>query len=92
MTTKTKIEGLDDYELDAWKNRLGSKVVERVAHEERSGSYEIDRAHVLRLANKQFALVTESGFSCYDVNDAVIDLHPTKKAAMDAFDKWSKEK
>lgn len=88
---KNKVEGLDDYELDAWRARLGSKVVARVAHEDRGGSYDMNQAHVLQLENGTFALVTEEGCSCYDVNEANIDLHPNLQAAMTAFKKWSKE-
>lgn len=90
MPTKI-IEGLDSYQLDAWAGRLGSPVVSRVAHDDRGGSYEMNCIHVLKLKNRHYAVVTESGCSCYSSDDAVIDLHPDKKKAMNAFDKWQKE-
>lgn len=81
---------IDKWELEAWIHRFGSMPVERIAHEDISGDYQMTAAHVYRLENGQFALVTESGCSCYDSSDADIDLFPTQDAAMDAFSKWIK--
>lgn len=82
---------IDDYELKAWIGTLGSMPVERVAHEDYSAAWEMDRAHVFRLENGQFALVTESGCSCYEPEGASIDLHPTLESAMKSFETWKKE-
>jgi hypothetical protein len=79
---------IDKYDLEAWIFRLGSTPVERVAHEDKSGSYEMNQAHVYRLENGRFALVTESGCSCYSNSDADIDLFPDQAAAMASFEKW----
>lgn len=86
----TELLGIDEYEIKSWLPKLGSIPIERVAYKDMSESYEMERAHVFRLENGQFALVTESGCSCYDYEDAVIDLFPDLKSAMESFDKWVK--
>lgn len=90
-TKKIEVEGLGDYELEAWEPTFGSSVVERVAHEDLGQAYEVCAAHVLKLANNRYALVTELGCSCYEPREATIDLHPNKRSAMAAFEKWRKE-
>ncbi len=74
-----------------WKDKLGSKVLEEIRHADHSASYEMDEAHVYKLENGQYALVTESGCSCYSSSDAVIDLYPDEATAVEQFDKWEKE-
>lgn len=83
---------IEKSDLQAWLYRLGSTPVERIAHEDISGDYRMTAAHVYRLENGQFALVTESGCSCYDASDADIDLFPTQESAMEAFNKWLKDR
>lgn len=82
--------GVTEWEIKAWIVRLGSNPIKTVAHEDRSQPYGMDRAHVFELENGQYALVTESGCSCYDAANADIDLLPNKKSAMSAFEKWKK--
>lgn len=91
MSNKKEIEGLSDYEIEAWITRLGSYPKAVVKSEDLSASYEMTAAKVLALENGQFALVTESGCSCYSSSDADIDLFPTETAAVESFDKWVKE-
>lgn len=86
-----KLEGIDEYEIDAWIDRLGSMPIETVAHSNKSEAYEMNRAHVLKLADNRYALVTESGCSCYSSSDACVDLFPDKESAMIQFRKWQKE-
>lgn len=83
--------GVDKYEIDAWIERLGSQPKERVAHHAGYEYYSINRIHVFLLENGQYAVVTESGCSCYCSEDANIDLHPNKQSAMKAFNDWMKE-
>ena len=85
------IEGVDDYKIEVWLPELGAKPVERISHEDYSRCFEMCMAHVLALDNGQYALVTEKGCSCYESEDAYIDLFPTKEKAMDSFRKWVKE-
>lgn len=82
--------GISEWELKAWIERLGSVPKERIAHEDYAGSYETLCASVFLLENGQYALVTESGCSCYSAEDADIDLYPTKEMAMEQFQAWDK--
>ena len=91
METKRTCEGLDEWEIKSWLHRLGSFPIRRIDHADHSESYTMDEGHVLALENGQFALVTESGCSCYSCDDADIDLFPDYSSAKDAFDKWDRE-
>lgn len=90
MAEAIAVEGISKWDIEAWIMRLGSMPTKRLAHHDFSGEWEMNRAHVLALENGQFALVTESGCSCYSSSDAEIDLFPTEKAALESFDKWKK--
>lgn len=84
--------GIDSWEWKAWKVRLGSMPIERVLHDDQSQDYEIVEAHVYKLKNGKYALITEEGCSCYSSDDASIDLFPTLEAAKEAFNKWQRER
>lgn len=83
--------GIEKYELESWIHALGSMPIERILHEDLSGSYEMRRAHVFKLENGEYALVTENGCSCYSPEQAGVDLFPTLDKAKESFDKWVKE-
>lgn len=92
MDDKYHIAGLMDYEIDTWLERLGAIPTAVVDNHDRSeGSYEMDKGMVLKLANGQFALITESGCSCYEASDANIDLFPSEAQALMAFKIWKGE-
>jgi hypothetical protein len=87
---KTDDLGVEKYEIDAWRFTLGSAPIKRVAHCDLSEPYEMREAHVFKLENGKYALVTEEGCSCYESSDADIDLFSGKKDALEAFEKWKK--
>jgi hypothetical protein len=91
MEQKEKVVGLDEYQIEAWLSRLEVRPLEVVDQEDKSEGYDIDRILVLRLKNRRYATVVESGCSCYDSSDAQIELHPDKRSAMRALDAWKKE-
>lgn len=79
------------YEIESWISRLQSypiRIVKRVSNP--NVSYEVDQATIFELEDKRFALVTESGCSCYSSSEADIDLFPTEKEALEALNKWMK--
>ena len=90
MEEKT-CEGLDPWEIKAWSTRLGSYPIKVVAHEDRSEMYETNEATVVELENGKYALITEQGCSCYESEDAEIELFPSRIQALESFDKWVKE-
>lgn len=92
ITEDLKKSCIDSWEWHSWASRLGSVPVDRIEHEDRSESYEMDRAHVFKLENGKYALVTESGCSCYESGSALIDLYPTEQKALEAFAAWKSEK
>ena len=79
------------YEIAYWLPRLGSEPVRTVASENCSEDYQMNKAHVFELANGQYALVSEQGCSCYESEDASIDLYPDQSHALAAFMRWVKE-
>jgi len=83
--------GIDDYELKEWIGTLGSMPIKRHYHEDHSQPYGMEMAHVFELENGKFALVVESGCSCYEPSKAGIELFPTLLKAKEQFDKWDKE-
>lgn len=91
MAEEKVLSSPEAYEIRVWKDRLGAIPIKTIAMEDFSESYEMTRARVLKLENGKYALVTESGCSCYESEDAEIDVQPNKKAAMALFDKWVSE-
>ena len=79
------------YEIKDWIVPLGSYPKELIATGDHSRSYEQERLHVFKLENNRYATVHESGCSCYDPTWAGIELFPTKKAAIEKFERWDKQ-
>lgn len=72
-----------------WEATPGSEPVKIVAEEDRSQDYETDSITVFELENGKFAVVIESGCSCYDSSsDAAIEVHATYEEAMKSFNDW----
>lgn len=80
--------GISEYELKAWIERLGSEPVERIAYIDIPISYEMSRASVFELKDGKYAIVTESGCSCYDASEANIDLYPKLEQVLEKFNEW----
>jgi len=80
-----------EYEFKDWIPQFGSTPIELIKSEDRSPSYEMNRFHVFKLENCQYAAVFECGCSCYEPGQADIDLHPTELSAIGAFEKWRSE-
>lgn len=85
------IQGFEDYEIKEWVLKMESFPESVVASESRPRSYETHAAHVFKLQNGKYALVVEDGCSCYSASDALVELFPLKKVAMEKFSKWQKE-
>jgi hypothetical protein len=79
------------YEFEYWRKIPEFSPIECLESKDLSESWEMEAAHVFKLKGGKFALVTESGCSCYSAGDAHIDLFPSKARAMEAFKKWEKE-
>lgn len=89
--TKEQLMASWDYELKAWIGRLGSVPVKLIASEDKSESYEMDKFHVFELEDGKFATIIESGCSCYEPSQALIELFPTEEGAMESFNEWKKQ-
>jgi hypothetical protein len=72
---------MSEYANKVWEQQLGSKIVDTVRSEDWSYSYEMDAAHIFKLENSKYALITERGCSCYDYSDADIMVYETLEAA-----------
>lgn len=75
---------------NSWAQRLGSPPVELVDSADYSRSWEMDRAHIFRLENGEYALIVEQGCSCYTADWADIQLHPDEEKAVKKFREWKK--
>ena len=87
----TKIN-LDDWEIKAWITRLGSMPIEIVESCDRSADYEVTKFKVLKLENGNYATVEENGCSCYEADDADIEIFSSKKEAVAQFEKWERQR
>lgn len=65
-----------DYEMHDWKSEFnGATIEESIRQIDNSEHYEMDVLHLFRLSNGKFAVVVESGGSCYDPSWAQITVH-----------------
>lgn len=72
------------YEFEAWKNTIGFEPVKLLATADNAGSYEKSELHVFKL-KRGFAVVNESGCSCYEARDANIELFPSMPKLKDSL-------
>ncbi len=70
------------YEFKYWVTVMGFDPIELIDSENKSGFYEMDRMHIFKLVSGQYAVVKESGCSCYEARDASIDIVKTKEEAL----------
>lgn len=80
-------ESVCDY--SSWETQFGSKAIRTIASEDQSADWEVNAFHVYELENGKYATVYESGCSCYDSNDAQIEVYDTEEEAMAEFNSWS---
>ncbi len=69
--------GFSNYAYDCWKDQLGSVPVEQIDRFDISEQYEVEAGHFLKLEDGKYAVITESGCSCYDYSDANVDVYDT---------------
>ena len=65
---------------DCWDSAAGGKPVSEVGHADFSESYEMDQMHVFQLDNGKYAVVYESGCSCYESSSAEVEILPFARA------------
>jgi len=75
-----------------WKKTTGFNPIRHVKSNDFGERYEMNIGHVFELVGGKGALVIEQGCSCYESSDASIDLYPDVDSALDALEKWSKDK
>ena len=91
QTAKQKLWEAWSYEFSEWIKSLQSAPVELVSSANYSSGYDMDRCHVFKLEDGKYAVIVESGCSCYDVSDAKIELFPKKSQATEKFKKYVAE-
>ena len=82
---------MESYELEDFIGRLESVPIDRIAYEDRAGSYEMRQVSVWKLENGKYAVISEMGCSCYDRSQADVELFESVKKAMESFERWKKE-
>jgi len=90
--TTPQCDGFDEYEIEAWLERLQSYPVKLIEQLDTGGAYEMERFSIVKLENGKYATIYESGCSCYGPEDADIDLHPTLASAKQALKAYKKER
>lgn len=76
------------YEFGQWISVMRSAPIELIKSADYSESYSMNRAHIFKLENRQYAMVVETGCSCYTCSDAKIELFPSKHQALVSFSKY----
>lgn len=84
-----KVPSRFSYQNEYWATLAGSNIVEVLAEEDRAESYEVHEKHLYKLENGRFAVVSESGCSCYSLADADVETFDTLVAAQAAYDALS---
>jgi hypothetical protein len=73
------------YQNEYWAAAAGANIVEVIEEENTSADYEVQERHLFKLENGRFAVVEESGCSCYSLMDANIETFDTKEEAQAAY-------
>lgn len=76
------------YEFEAWVLRLGGLPTELLASKNRSEGYEMNQMHVFKIRPGRYAVVWESGCSCYEARNAGIFIYGRKAEALADFKRW----
>lgn len=77
---------------ECWSNSLnGLKPILELGHADCSESWEMDQMHVFKLTDGQYVIVSESGCSCYEPEQADVELQPSLVAAFDKYLEYKKK-
>ena len=79
------------YEFESWRQTIGFEPVKLLASADNAGSYEKSELHVFKL-KRGYAIVHESGCSCYSSSDADIELFPSLVAVKESLRKRATER
>jgi hypothetical protein len=71
--TVSEMEKRFEYEFSYWRQTIGFEPRELIASVDCSSGYDKDELHVFKLS-RGYAIVNESGCSCYSSSDADIDI------------------
>lgn len=91
MPKKYACTFFEDYEIETWLPTLGAVPSKLLASCDRSDDA-LDRGAAVQLENGKYALITESGCSCYESGDANIELFPTEDSVMAQYKIWLGDK
>ena len=70
----------------------GDYAVELIDEHDHSEAYEMDCIWLFRLASGRYATVEEQGCSCYDHDDAALDLFADLESAQQDMRNWRSER
>ena len=83
-------DGLDHYQIKAWRKLLHSPPIRRMMYADFSAEYEMCVAHILLLRDETYAFVSEVGCSCWEPEQAEITLLPNFEKAEELLRAWIK--
>lgn len=73
------------YQNEYWVTITGSNIVDVIEEEEGETNYSTNEKHLYKLEDGRYAVVQESGCSCYGLADAVIETYDTLVQARKAY-------
>lgn len=80
-----------NYTNSAWEDRFGSKAVRELHSADHGEAYSVNQMHVYELADGRYAIVSESGCSCYcSSTDADIEITHDYFEAKRQFEAWDR--
>lgn len=79
-----------EYEFEYWRKTTGFEPVKFLATGDNAYAYEKSELHIFKL-KRGYAVVLESGCSCYSSSDAEIELFPTLSAVKDSLRNRARE-
>lgn len=81
--------------LECWNTRLrrehNTEISKELESADWSEAYKMDAAHMYKLTNGKFAVISERGCSCYSYDDASILVVENKKEAKDLYNSYLKK-
>lgn len=73
-----------DYEFRYWKNTIGFEPTALIFSHTGPEDYTKNCSHVFLMKRGDYAMVNESGCSCYEPSEASISFYPTEAEAIQA--------
>ena len=89
-SNKEKLANAYKYAFECWMKNFQSVPIEEVEHYSVSVGYDVHDGHIFKLEDGNYAVVIEDGCSCYDYDEAEIEIFKEFDKALDSYNKSKK--